>query len=58
MAQVKKIDRSDKDLTPKQRMFVDILVANWGEITYADACKKLNTIVKMRLIILQLHQDY
>jgi hypothetical protein len=40
MAQVKKIDRSDKDLTPKQRMFVDILVANWGEITYADACKK------------------
>jgi uncharacterized protein YfeS len=40
MAQVKKIDRSEKDLTPKQRMFVDILVANWGEITYADACRQ------------------
>ena len=40
MAQIKKIDRSDKDLTPKQRMFCDILVANWGEITYAEACKK------------------
>lgn len=40
MAQVKKIDRSEKDLTPKQRMFVDILIANWGEITYADACRQ------------------
>jgi len=40
MAQIKKIDRSDKDLTPKQRMFCDILVANWGEITYAEACKQ------------------
>ena len=40
MAQVKKIDRSEKDLTPKQRMFVDILVANWGEISYADACRQ------------------
>ena len=40
MAQIKKIDRSDKDLTPKQRLFCDILVANWGEITYAEACKQ------------------
>ena len=40
MAQVKKIDRSEKDLTPKQRLFVDILVANWGEISYADACRQ------------------
>jgi phage terminase small subunit len=40
MAQIKKLDRSDKDLTPKQRMFCDILVANWGEITYAEACKQ------------------
>ena len=40
MAQIKKIERSDKDLTPKQRLFVDILVANWGEITYAEAFKQ------------------
>ena len=40
MAQIKKIERSDKDLTPKQRLFCDILVANWGEITYAEACKQ------------------
>ena len=40
MAQVKKIDRSEKDLTPKQRLFVDILVAHWGEISYADACRQ------------------
>ena len=26
------------DLTPKQRAFVDILVANWGNISKADAC--------------------
>ena len=40
MPQIKKIERSEKDLTPKQRMFCDILVANWGEITYAEACKR------------------
>ena len=40
MAQIKKIERSDKDLTPKQRLFCDILVANWGEITYAEARKQ------------------
>ena len=40
MAQIKKIERSDKDLTPKHRLFVDILVANRGEITYAEACKQ------------------
>jgi len=40
MAQIKKTDRSEKDLTPKQRLFVDILVANWGEISYAEACKQ------------------
>ena len=26
------------ELTPKQRAFVDILVANWGNISKADAC--------------------
>ena len=26
------------ELTPKQRTFVDILVANWGNISKADAC--------------------
>jgi phage terminase small subunit len=26
------------ELTPKQRNFVDILVANWGSMTKADAC--------------------
>jgi len=40
MAQIKKIDRSEKDLTPKQRLFVDIMIANWGEITQAEAAKR------------------
>ena len=40
MAQIKKLDRSEKDLTPKHRRFCDILVSNWGEITYAEACKQ------------------
>ena len=40
MAQIKKIERAEKDLTPKQRMFVDSLVANWGEMTYAEAFKQ------------------
>ena len=26
------------ELTPKQRNFVDILVANWGSMSKADAC--------------------
>ena len=36
----KKELRTDKDLTIKQKMFVDILVANWGEITKSDALRK------------------
>ena len=26
------------ELTPKQRKFVDVLVANWGQMSKADAC--------------------
>ena len=36
----KKELRTDKDLTIKQKMFVDILVANWGEITKSNALKE------------------
>jgi|TARA_R100001129_G_scaffold183565_1_gene166317 phage terminase small subunit len=32
--------RTEQDLTPKQRKFIDILVANWGEITKGEALKK------------------
>ena len=32
--------RTIDDLTPKQRKFIDILVANWGEITKGEACKR------------------
>ena len=40
MALKSKALRTIDDLTPKQRKFVDILVANWGEITKAEACKR------------------
>ena len=40
MALKAKALRTIDDLTPKQRKFVDILVANWGEITKAEACKR------------------
>jgi phage terminase small subunit len=40
MALKAKALRTVDDLTPKQRKFVDILVANWGEITKAEACKR------------------
>jgi len=32
--------RTEQDLTPKQRKFIDILVANWGEMTKGEALKK------------------
>ena len=32
--------RTEKDLTLKQRKFIDILVANWGEITKGEALKR------------------
>ena len=45
----KKALRTEKDLTIKQKMFIDILVANWGEITKSEAlrqakyeCKNVN----------------
>ena len=34
------------ELTPKQRAFVDILVANWGSISKADACLKAGYTTK------------
>ena len=40
----KKELRTEKDLTIKQKMFVDILVANWGEITKSDALRKAKTV--------------
>ena len=40
MALKAKALRTIDDLTPKQRKFIDILVANWGEITKGEACKQ------------------
>ena len=33
----KKELRTESDLTPKQRMFVEIYVKDWGNITQAEA---------------------
>jgi len=38
MTRKKNILKTTSDLTPKQRAFVDILVANWGHISKVDAC--------------------
>ena len=32
--------KTTSDLTPKQRAFVDILVANWGQISKTEAAKQ------------------
>ena len=41
MAGLKKKElRTDLDLTPKQKMFVEILVQEWGNITQAEALKR------------------
>lgn len=37
MPQRKKIVRTQKDLTNKQKKYIDILVASWGNITKVDA---------------------
>ena len=36
----KKALRTEKDLTIKQKMFIDILVASWGEITKSEALRQ------------------
>ena len=36
----KKSLRTELDLTPKQKMFVEIYVADWGSITQAEALKR------------------
>ena len=36
----KKSDRTEIDLTPKQKMFVEIYVKDWGSITQAEALKR------------------
>ena len=36
----RKTDRTDLDLTPKQKMFVEIYVKDWGSITQAEALKR------------------
>lgn len=38
MSTKKNVLKLASDLTPKQRKFVDILVAKWGNISKADAC--------------------
>jgi phage terminase small subunit len=38
MASKKNTLKTITDLTPKQRKFVDVLVANWGSMTKVDAC--------------------
>ena len=36
----KKELRTEDDLTPKQKMFVEIYVKDWGSITQAEALKR------------------
>ena len=36
----KKSERTELDLTPKQKMFVEIYVKDWGSITQAEALKR------------------
>jgi len=38
MSTKKNVLKTTSDLTPKQRKFVDILVARWGNISKVDAC--------------------
>ena len=42
----KKELRSDDDLTPKQKMFVEILVQDHGSITQAEALKRAGYVMK------------
>ena len=41
--------RTEQDLTPKQRKFIDILVANWGEITKGEAPAMNVRVIKIFL---------
>ena len=36
----RKTDRTELDLTPKQKMFIEIYVKDWGSITQAEALKR------------------
>ena len=38
MTKRKNIVKGTTELTPKQRKFVDVLVANWGQMSKVDAC--------------------
>ena len=42
----KKELRTELDLTPKQKMFVEIYVKDWGSITQAEALKRAGYICK------------
>ena len=42
----KKALRTESDLTPKQKMFVEIYVKDWGSITQAEALKRAGYVCK------------
>ena len=42
----KKELRTELDLTPKQKMFVEIYVKDWGSITQAEALKRAGYVCK------------
>ena len=42
----KKELRTDLDLTPKQKMFVEVYVKDWGTITQAEALKRAGYVCK------------
>ena len=42
----KKELRTEDDLTPKQKMFVEIYVKDWGSITQAEALKRAGYVCK------------
>ena len=47
----KKELRTEKDLTPKQKMFVEIMVQDHGQITQAEALKVQVMIVKILIVL-------
>ena len=48
MPQRSKLVRTSKDLTDKQKRFIDILVMKWGQITKTDALLEAGYTPKTR----------
>ena len=53
----KKELRTELDLTPKQKMFVEIYVKDWGSITQAEALKRAGYVCTNEKIMALLHLE-